>query len=135
MSRQQHIDQLERQRVAMTRDVEKIARDARSARGDLTTSAKHTAAALRDDAKGAVRQMSDDVRQVAAEAGSDTTSLARQRLVSGARATAQAADPRRFVRERPVAGLVVGLGLGLAASYLLGSRRRTVASGLAGAAS
>lgn len=126
MSRQQHIDSLEQQRVAMSRDVEKIARDTKAARGEVGTSAKRTVQALKDDAKGAVRHLRDDARNVASEAGSDTKSMAKERVVHGAKRAVMAADPRPFVREQPLVGLAAGIGLGLLASLFFGTRKPRV---------
>lgn len=124
MSRQQHIDQLNQQRVAITRDLERVTARAREARQGIASQAKRTTERVRNDASKAFKNLAGDARDVASRARWDTTQVAKEKVRDAGHRAAEAVDPRPVVREQPIIGLAAGVGVGFALAMLAVPRRR-----------
>lgn len=124
MSRQQHIDELNHQRVAIGRDLERVTARARDARQGISAQAKRTTERVKTDATKAFRNLATDARDVATHAGADTTAVAKQKLRDAGHRAAESVDPRPAMREQPMIGLAAGVGVGFALAMLAVPRRR-----------
>lgn len=124
MSRQQHIEELNQQRVAIGRDVERVTARAREARQGLASQAKRTTERVKNDATKAFKNLSADARDVAAHARTDTTDIAKEKVRQAGHRAAEAVDPRPVVREQPIIGLAAGIGVGFALAMLAVPRRK-----------
>jgi ElaB/YqjD/DUF883 family membrane-anchored ribosome-binding protein len=111
---------MEQKRLQIADDVERLTLQAKGAQKEIAEDAKNSAKSAATDVKGAVQGLREDAKSIVSNARQDTTDTAKQK----ARSAAQAADPRKVVREQPMAALAAGVGIGVLVSLVLLPRRK-----------
>jgi hypothetical protein len=102
------MDTLDRQRIRMADDAERLADQAQSLKGGLAEDARAAAERAKNDTRTTLQELKRDARGVVTGAKQDTKSMAKER----ARAASKAVNPRRIAAEQPLVGFFGAAAIG-----------------------